>query len=132
IITIGIVAVGGYLGYLYYVGSDTNFTDLNEVSSTLEVTNESEGVVFSIVPEESEVTFTLEEDLRGIRTTVVGRTNQVAGDIFVNFETPQASEIGEIVINSRSLATDNPLRNGQIRSNILRSSNDAYEFINFT
>jgi polyisoprenoid-binding protein YceI len=122
----------GYMGYLYYVGSSTDFTDINEAAATLEVEDESAGTVFSIVSEESQVSFTLEEDLRGTRTTVVGTTSEVAGDIFVNFENPQASEVGVITINARSLETDNAMRNGQIRSNILRSSRDEYEFITFT
>jgi polyisoprenoid-binding protein YceI len=126
------LGIAGYLGYLYYVGSSSDFTDIDEAASTLEVENENEGIVFSILGEESQVSFTLEEDLRGTRTTVVGTTSEVAGDIFVNFENPQASQIGTITINARSLATDNAMRNGQIRSNILRSTQDDYEFIQFT
>jgi polyisoprenoid-binding protein YceI len=131
VVLVAVIGGGAYLGYLYYVGSTTDFTDINEAASTLEVENENEGTVFSIVGEESQVSFTLEEVLRGTPTTVIGTTNEVAGVIFVNFANPQASEIGAITINARSLATDNTLRNGQIRNNILRSTQAEYEFISF-
>lgn len=132
IIIVAILGVAGYFGYLYYIGGDVEITNIEEAVATVEVENESEGTVFNIVPAESEVSFTLEEDLAGVRTTVIGTTTEVAGEIFVNFANPSASQIGEILINARSLSTDNNMRNGQIRSQILRSSDDAYEFITFT
>ena len=88
-------------------------------------------VQFSIVAAESQATFTLEEDLRGVRTTVVGATNEIAGVINVNLAQPAASTIGDIIINARTLETDNNFRNRAIRGQILRSSQDAYEFIVF-
>lgn len=88
--------------------------------------------LYRIVAEESEVRFILTEDLRGTFTTVIGKTNQVAGDIFVDFGNPSASKVGDIRINARTLATDNDFRNRALRSEILQSSQDAYEFIDFT
>ena len=61
--------------------------------------------VFSIVQEESEVRFLIDEVLRGADFTVVGVTNQVAGDISVNAARPAESGIGLIRINARTLAT---------------------------
>lgn len=89
------------------------------------------GVEFQIAPAESQATFTLEEDLRGVRTTVVGATREVAGTIMVNLDNPAASVIGAIVINARTLETDNSFRNRALRSSILKSAQDAYEFIIF-
>lgn len=89
-------------------------------------------VVFNIVSDESEVRFMLDEDLRGERTTVVGRTNQVAGQIAVDFAAPSTSEVGVIRINARSLATDNEFRNRAIRGQILQSAQDQFEFAQFT
>ncbi len=80
----------------------------------------------------SQVSFTLTEDLRGQPTTVVGTTDQVAGDILVDFATPANSKIGTIRINARTLVTDQEFRNRAIRSNILQSSKDEYQFIDFT
>lgn len=80
----------------------------------------------------SQVSFTLTEDLRGQPTTVVGTTDQVAGDILVDFATPTNSKIGTIRINARTLVTDQEFRNRAIRSNILQSAKDEYQFIDFT
>lgn len=91
----------------------------------------SEPVEFAIVSAESLASFTLEEDLRGVRTTVVGATNEVGGSILVNLADPRASSIGAIVINARTLETDNSFRNRALRSRILQSARDEYEFVVF-
>ena len=88
--------------------------------------------LFRIVPEESEVRFKLTEELRGQPTTPTGITNQVAGDVVVDFTTPANSRVGTIRINARSLVTDSEFRNRAIRAEILESSKDEYEFIEFT
>lgn len=92
----------------------------------------AEPVTFNIVPEESQVSFTLDEDLNGNRVTVVGTTNQVAGQIEVDLANPTASRIGVIRINIRTLATDNEFRNRAIRAEILQSAQAEYEFSDFT
>ena len=79
----------------------------------------------------SQATFILQEDLRGVRTDVVGITNEVAGDIIIDFANPAASQVGTIRINARTLETPESMRNRMIRSEILRSSQDEYEFIEF-
>jgi len=86
---------------------------------------------FSIVPEESQASFTLEEDLRGARTTVIGQTKEVGGTIMVDLAQPRASSIGTILINARTLETDNSFRNRALRSQILKSAQDEFEFIVF-
>ena len=91
----------------------------------------SEPVEFSIVAEESLASFTMEEDLRGVRTTVIGQTSEVGGKISVDFAQPSASSIGPILINARTLTTDNSMRNRAIRGRILFSAQDEYEFIVF-
>lgn len=86
--------------------------------------------LFTIVPEESEVIFTLDEELRGLPTEVVGGSRQVAGQIAVDFETPAASRIGTILINARTLATDNEFRDNAIHNFILDT--ETYEYITFS
>ncbi len=86
-------------------------------------------VLFEIVPAESEARFTLDEELRGQPTTVVGRTNQVAGQIAANYADLSSAQVGVIQINARTLATDNDFRNQAIRNQILNT--DAFEFITF-
>jgi polyisoprenoid-binding protein YceI len=88
-------------------------------------------VLFNIVPEESAVRFEIDEDLRGQRNTVIGRTNQVAGQIEVDFDNPAASRVGTIRINVRTLLTDDEFRNRAIRGQILLSARDEYEFGEF-
>lgn len=110
-----------------------------ELAATEEATPEATAtpepaaaVLFRIVPDESEVRFILTEELRGVPTTVIGRTNQVAGDLLVDFAAPGSSRVGVIRINARTLATDNEFRNRAIRGEILQSSRAEYEFSDFT
>lgn len=87
--------------------------------------------LFRIQQDESEVRFILTEMLRGVPTTVIGRTNQIAGDIIVDFTQPSNSQIGTIRVNARTLLTDNEFRNRAIRGEILESARDEYEFSEF-
>lgn len=87
--------------------------------------------VFSIVQEESEVRFLIDEVLRGADFTVVGATDQIAGDISVNAARPAESGIGLIRINARTLTTDNGNRNRALRTFILKSAEDEFEFAEF-
>jgi polyisoprenoid-binding protein YceI len=86
-------------------------------------------VIFTISQEGSEVRFTLDELLRNNPNTVIGITNQVVGEIAVNFDNPSASQVGEITINARTLQTDNDFRNRAINNEILDTG--SYEFISF-
>ncbi len=87
-------------------------------------------ILFEIDQSGSQASFTLEEDLRGARTTVVGVTDQVAGQIAINLDDLAATQVGVITINARTLLTDNNFRNNAIRNRILNT--DQYEFITFT
>lgn len=86
--------------------------------------------VYEIVPTESQVRFELDEDLRGSRITVVGTTDQVAGELALNLSDLAQTEVGIIRINARTLETDNSFRNRAIQNEILETG--AYEFITFT
>ncbi len=90
------------------------------------------GTLYRIDTVGSEVSFTLTEDLRGTPTTVVGTTDQVVGDIFVDLTTPANSKVGVIRINARTLVTPETQRNNAIRARILQSADDKYQFIEFT
>lgn len=91
---------------------------------------EGELRIFSINPEESQVRFELDEDLRGQRITVVGITDQVAGEIGVNLSDLSTTQVGVIQINARGLSTDNNFRNRAIQNEILDTG--SFEFITFT
>lgn len=93
------------------------------------VTGAPHAAIFEIVAQESEARFTLTELLRGRETTVIGRTNLIAGQIAVTFDDPDSVQVGEIRVNARALYTDNNLRDNAIHSQILFS--DQYELITF-
>jgi polyisoprenoid-binding protein YceI len=86
-------------------------------------------VLFEIVQAESEARFTIDEVLRGSPVTVVGVTDQVAGQIAIDPANPAATQLGQIVVNARTLATDNEFRNRAIRNQILDTN--TYEFVTF-
>jgi polyisoprenoid-binding protein YceI len=88
-------------------------------------------ITFRIVPEESSARFLIDEILRGQPTTAIGQTNQVAGDIAVDVENPANSQVGTIRVNVRTLETDNAFRDRAIRSRILMSARDEFEFAEF-
>jgi polyisoprenoid-binding protein YceI len=94
-------------------------------------TSSANEVLFAIVPEESEVRFGLNELLRGQPTRVIGRTDQIAGQIRVDFTNPAQSQVGIIRINVRTMVTDQEMRNRAIRSQILQSAQDEFEFSQF-
>lgn len=91
-----------------------------------------DATLYRIVPEESEARYEIDEILRGEPFRVVGRTDQVAGDIILDFANAASSQIGVIRINVRTLMTDEERRDRATRSRILQSAEDAYEFVDFT
>lgn len=109
-------------------------TETDETTNaTEEVTETGNGGIttFDIVGAESTVSFEIYEELNGAPTDVIGKTQEVAGQIAVDFDNPQASQIGTIRINMRTLATDNEFRNRAIRGQILQTSRDEFEFSDF-
>ena len=87
-------------------------------------------VLFTISQEESEVRFSIDEILNDAPVTAVGISNQVAGEIAIDFDNPAASQIGVITINARTLETDRSNRNRMIQNEILDTA--EFEFITFT
>lgn len=90
-----------------------------------------EQALFRITTDESEARFKIDETLSGDDIVVVGVTDDVAGDIIVNFANPGESELGQVAVSARTLKTDNDFRNQAIRGRILLSSQDEYEFVTF-
>lgn len=77
----------------------------------------------------TEARFLIYEDLRGEPFTVVGVTTDVVGRIGVNRADLAASQMGDILINARTFATDSGNRDRAIRGPILSSA--EFEFITF-
>lgn len=108
--------------------------DTPDVSSTVSQSTGTEiqtsaPVIYAISQAESEVRFSIDELLRNIPTTAVGITNQVAGEIAVDLSDPTNSQVGQITVNARTLATENNNRNRMIRNEILDTA--EFEFITF-
>ena len=85
--------------------------------------------VYAISEDESQARFELDEELRGRPTTVVGATNQMAGEIALNPADLSATQVGEIRIDASTLQTANSFRNRAIRNFILQTG--QHQFITF-
>lgn len=85
--------------------------------------------LFRIVSAESEARFSVYETFP--EGTAVGRTNQIAGDLIVDFTNPANSQLGTVRINLRTLQTDDPDRDKSIRCCVLLTAQDQYEFADF-
>lgn len=90
----------------------------------------AEPQIFTISADASQVRFELDEDLRAVRITVVGSTNQIAGQIALNPADLSTAQVGVIQINARTITTDNNFRNRAIQNDILETG--SYELITFT
>jgi polyisoprenoid-binding protein YceI len=85
--------------------------------------------VFAIDQSASQARFLLDETLNGAPFTVVGTTNQVAGQIAVDPAAPATARVGTIQVNARSLATDSANRDRAIQNQVLKTGQN--EFITF-
>jgi polyisoprenoid-binding protein YceI len=86
-------------------------------------------LIYQIDPAASQVRFELDEVLRGEPITVVGTTDQVAGQIAADLGDLSSTQVGEVRINARTLVTDNNFRNRALNNEILDT--EEYEFITF-
>lgn len=133
VVLAAIVVGGGLLVLDFLAGEDEASEDIENRVQAIDV-DESSDVdyqLFEIVPDESAVRFYIDEKLNGEDITVVGETNDVIGQILLTPDQPDASQIGVITINVRTLETDNGNRNQAIRAFILNSGDDEYEFTDF-
>jgi polyisoprenoid-binding protein YceI len=87
--------------------------------------------MFHIDSHESTVRFIIDETLLGKPNPVIGETDQVAGEMLVDFDNPANSQLGAVRINIRTLKTDDEIRNRVIRGQILQSERDEFEFAEF-
>jgi len=88
---------------------------------------------FVIDPEQSTASFSIDEVLRGSPNTVIGTTDQVAGQVAVDPSDLSTAQFSPIVVNARTFATDSGQRDRLIRGPvILNSASDEFELITFT
>jgi polyisoprenoid-binding protein YceI len=85
--------------------------------------------VFQISQTDSKAQFTISEVLMGQPNSVVGVTNQVAGQIGVNLKDLSTAQVGEIQVDARTLTTDSNMRNRMIQNRILNTG--SFEYVTF-
>lgn len=129
-------AVGAIAGFIALVGAAFIWFSGGTAQASVALTAPAlkpngTGTLFHIVPEKSEARFLIDEVLIGQPKTVVGSTDQIAGDLIMDFQNPEKSQLGIIRINVRTLATDNEFRNRALRGQILQSTKPEFEFATF-
>ncbi len=92
-------------------------------------TSTASTATYTIVQSSSQARFVIDEVLNGAAKTVIGSTDQVAGQIAVNPTAPTGAQVGTIRINARTLSTDSEQRNNAIKNRILLTN--QYEYITF-
>ncbi len=130
LVGLAVLAVVGWLAYIWFSGGSGE-PSVEVTAASVAVEEGASQAVFEIDKTQSEVRFEIDEVLRGNDFRVTGTTSEVAGQIRVDFDDPSASEVGEIVINVRTLSTDDSLRDRAIRSRILNTSDEENEFARF-
>lgn len=118
------------MAYVWFSGGDGQ-ASTPIAAPVLSLTEGDNRSLFHIQPEESEVRFVIDEVLLGSPKTVIGTTQEVAGDLLIDWENPSNSRLGAVRVNLRTIATDNEFRNRAIRGQILHSDDDNYEFAEF-
>lgn len=128
ILAVVVLAGSGFLAYVWFAGGTGEPT--REVEAAPVVAADPESITYQVDGNQSQARFLIDEVLRGRPNRVTGVTNQIAGSIAIVFD-PAAMDIGEFVINVRSIRTDDEIRDRTIRTLILESARDEYEFATF-
>jgi polyisoprenoid-binding protein YceI len=118
----------GLFAYIWFSGGSGN-ASVPVAAPKLDVSGNAK--LFRIQPSESQVRFIIDEVLIGQPKTVIGSTQEVAGDLAIDFSAPQQSKIGLIRINVKTLSTDNEFRNRALRGQILEATQPEFEFASF-
>lgn len=88
----------------------------------LELVNSSQSL-YKIVPEQSEARYNVKEKFIGIEgTVIVGSTQGLSGQILIDRENPEKSQVGEIIVNVEQLGSDSKQRDNRLRNAYLEST----------
>lgn len=117
--------------YVFGAGGNSAKTGAGSTIAVPTLTASAGSTIFTVDSSSSKATFTIDEVLFGSPNTVVGSTNQVAGQILINTTDPSKSQIGEIKVDVSTLATNNDLRNRTLRGRILETDNAANQYATF-
>ena len=118
ITAVGILLVGAL--WVFVLNPSSQIVQLAAIPIELPE-NTDNYTIFEIDPAQSTVSFKLDEVLRGLPTTVNGRSQHVSGQIALNTSNPVASQVGIIQINAKTLQTGNEFRDNAIHTFILKS-----------
>ncbi|TVR04753.1 MAG: YceI family protein [Spirochaetaceae bacterium] len=124
-----IVAFAVFSAYIWFSGGSGEPTAA-AVAERSEPRDEA-ARLFEVIPGSAEAQFIIGEVLRGRQNDVVGSTDQIDGSFSLGFSNG-AVEIGQFVINLRSIQTDDEMRDRTIRTMILQTNRDEFEFSTFT
>jgi polyisoprenoid-binding protein YceI len=125
------IVVTGVIGYAYLKPPATASAPIEAVALTPTTTNEETATtIFELDPATSRARYMIDEVLRGAPVTVVGETDQVAGQVAVDLANTDSTQLGTIQINARTFATDESQRDRAVQNRILLT--DQYEYITFT
>ncbi|MFP4375201.1 MAG: YceI family protein [Spirochaetaceae bacterium] len=128
ILVVLILAGGAFFAYIWLSGGSGEPSAAAQAERMEQ--RQPEQVIYEVVEGRSEARFIIDEVLRGEPNTVVGRTDQIDGSVAVEFE-PAMVDIGQFVINVRTIRTDDEVRDRTIRTLILESNEDEFEFSTF-
>jgi polyisoprenoid-binding protein YceI len=145
-IVIGLVVLGAVVGggfYLYatrptkapsevMVPNQPTTPDVQEPTETPDTTAPAAEGMYKIDSSKSTTTFTLGEVLRGSPKVVVGTTDQISGSLNVDRNNLAAATASAIRINARTFKTDSENRDKAIQRFILKTEDDANEYIVWT
>ena len=124
------VAVGaGFFAYVWFAGGSGE-PSTEAVATRVEPAG-GETLIYEVDESRSEARFLIDEVLRGEEKTVSGTTDRIAGSVAVDYGAGTI-DVGEFVVNMRAIATDDEARDRTIRTLILESAEDEFEFAVFT
>jgi polyisoprenoid-binding protein YceI len=127
---LGLLGLLGVVAYSYLKPAPTASAPIETLTLETTAPVAASASLFEIVPAESEARFVIDEVLRGAPKTVVGATDQVAGQIALDLSDADETQVSAILINARTLATDSSQRDRAIQNRILNTA--QHEYIVFT
>ncbi len=134
LVAVLVVAVAVMIGVYVFGGNQATTSGAASPTATSAPTlRPGQGqTVFTIDPSISSASFEIREVLFGNPNFVLGKTNQVTGQIFINTSDPSKSQMGPIRVDVSTLATDSDMRNHTMQTRILETGDPANQYATFT
>ena len=102
-----------------------------EAAASSTAASSGQVAVFQIDPVQSQVLFSLGEELLGKPNIVTGTATKLSGAISVTLDNPANSQVGLIQIDATSFQTDSSMRDRAIQRFILQAQDTKYQYITF-